>query len=1105
MDFQFIYGRAHSGKTKYISEKSAELAGMKMPLVVVVPEQFTHIAERRLISAVGHIALGQAEVLSFDRMCKRINSQYPSGKRQLGSMGKSLIVSEILADIPLIYYKSVAAQNGFVDVCSDEITEFKKYMISPDDLIAASKKVNSEALSLKLTDIANIYSAYETRLETRFSDSDDNLDILAANLEKHRPYEGITFMFDEFSSFTPQEKNIISIIAAQAKCVYVTFCLDDDPRYSSVFRVTNLTATELSAACRARGCRQLPSIRLSGSYYDSAELEFLEKNLYAEKSDAFRGDCNRLRLSVHENPYTEVSSLAHKILDLVRNHGARYRDISVVCADTESYAHIIRSTFDTYKIPYFIDEKVRVLDHAIVSFVTNILDVYLGQYSGECVINFLKSGCIKAKRDAVCSVDNFISATRASKNTWLSDERFAKALDAYADDDQAKKDAINSIRQEYILSLATLHDKIKGRNTVRFITENIYSYLIKTGFDKRIGEYISYFKEHGNQYLARQYENVWKTLIEVFDTLVYILGDKTVNLSDYRRYLTTALAQQKTGIIPTSLDEVVVGDLMRSKSEKVRYQFVIGAIDGSFPSTSAPQSIITDAEKQLLSEASVTLAPPSDERAYFDRFQIYCVFSHPDSMLCVSYPASDSDFNAVRPAFVVLLLQKMFPTLRIEGKLCDSSAHTFYAESEAVDFLARSASLISRGESADDAWKDVYKYLVDTHSHEKIHLINRLVDSGTQLTRLSPELTSGLFGDEFYTTISRLQRYNACRYSYYLEYMLVLKPRKEFGMESTDIGTLIHSIIENIFIKLDSSPDALRQADKSYFEAEVSAYLDEYIAELCEKSCEVTKREIFSVMRLKDSIVSSLMALRDHIVNSAFVPLGNEIVFDDDNIGCIELRLANGKKVKITGKIDRADAFTNEDGTFIRVVDYKTGNKTFKFTDVFYGLDVQLLVYLNALVDKTPNAHPAGALYFKILSPASPDKNREDKEELESLSYIAEPMDGVVAEDAHVLSAFSKGSVKPTNKLSTSQFQVLGDYVNSIVSASANAMADGCININPYTSAASSPCSYCPYSTICNFEDGKNGECRTLASYSKSTVFDAIADAMKGGINGAMD
>ena len=293
----------------------------------------------------------------------------------------------------------------------------------------------------------------------------------------------------------------------------------------------------------------------------------------------------------------------------------------------------------------------------------------------------------------------------------------------------------------------------------------------------------------------------------------------------------------------------------------------------------------------------------------------------------------------------------------------------------------------------------------------------------------------------------------------------------------------------------------MRQAGKSYFEAEVSAYLDEYIAELCEKSGEITKREIFSVVRLKDSIVSSLMALRDHIVNSAFVPLGNEIVFDDENIGCIELELANGKKVKITGKIDRADSFTNEDGTFIRVVDYKTGNKTFKFTDVFYGLDVQLLVYLNALVDKTPNAHPAGALYFRILSPASPDKNREDKEDLESLSYIAEPMDGVVAEDAHVLSAFSKGSVKTTNKLSSSQFQVLGDYVNSIVAASANAMADGCININPYISATSSPCAYCPYSTICNFEDGKNGECRTLASYSKSTVF----DAMKGGMNGAMD
>ena len=1091
MSFQYIIGRSHSGKTKYLLKKSLELCNANKPLIFVVPEQFTHIAEKRLISTLGFIAQGKAEVLSFDRICKKINQKYPSDTNQLTSIGKSLIVSEVVSTLSLDYYSSAANQNGFAQICSDQISEFKKYLISPKMLSDASESIKNKALALKMSDISKVYEAYQNQIETRFSDSDDSLDILASNLEKHRPYEGVTFIFDEFSSFTPQEKNLISIIASQAENVYLSFCLDDSSSHLSLFKVTNKTAADLAKVCKERGVEQLKSIRLNSTFYDNKELSFLEKNLFSDKTSSFDGVNECIKVFTAENPYTEVELLASNIMDLVKNSDARFCDIGVVCPDIDSYGSIIRSAFDERNIPYFIDEKVCVLDHSIISHIKNILDVYLMQYNPESVISFLKSGCTMAERDAICYVDNYITATRANKNTWLFDDRFEASVVKFADGDLNKKELIENIRSQYILSLAKLHDSIKGRNTVLYITEKIYNYLLETKFDRKIHDLIKRFKNEGNTYLARQYETVWNTLIDVFDTLVYILGDKTVNINEYRRYLCIALSQQKTGIIPTSLDEVVVGDLMRSKSEMVKYQFVIGAIDGAFPNTSQGASIITDAEKEELSAISLELSPRQKDKAFFDRLQIYSAFTHPTDALFVSYPASDADFKSVRPAFVIYLLKKIFPKLSVEGGISKDNNENFFDSSKALEHLAKSAYLLSRGQKTDDVWKDIYAFFVKSGKSDKIELINRLIASESEVTRLSHELCEILFSNDFYSTISRIQRYNSCRYSYYLEYMLSLKEKKPFGVDSADVGTLIHSIIENVLNKLGSDNTALKNTNRSYFEKEVSDYLSAYISELTVSNGELTNREIFSVMKFKDAIVNSLMALRDHLVNSAFEVMGCEISFDDDNsdFGCIELPLKNGKKVKIRGKIDRADSFTNEDGTFIRVVDYKTGNKTFNFTDVFYGLDVQLLVYMNALVDKTENAHPAGALYFRILNPVSADKKRNDKEKLESLSYNLDPMDGIIADNANVLSAYAKGSVSTSKKLTSSQFMILGDYINHIITESANLLSDGYIEKNPYSHQNFEPCQYCAYGSICDFQNKDNFKYRSIGSKKSSEVF----------------
>lgn len=1104
MALQMIYGRANSGKTQFILEKSEELFKKNKPFIIIVPEQFTHIAEKRLIEKIGSIRSDTAEVLSFERIAGRIYDLYPGNKKIIGSVGKSLIMSKIISENEFEYYKGCSDQIGFSNVCAGEISMLKKYNITPAELKAAADNSSDITFKYKFTDIANIYEKYENELKISFNDSDDLLNIFNHILETEKPYNDFTFIFDEFSSFNPQEISVIASIAQQAENVFMTLTCDGDEKsVNGVFEPTYKCSAKIKNECERRGVICTKDITLTRSYYNSEDISYLEKNLYVyplRKTDA---KCKNIRIYTSENPYSEVTQTAAQIAALVREKNVRYRDISVVCPDVESYSNIIRSTFSVFSIPCFIDEKTDVLNHSLINFIINIFDVYINGYSSETIVNFLKSGYLNIEPESIYEADNFITATGASKNTWLSDEKWVRTLESYCKGNVKLKKYLDSVRSNYILPLAVFHDRVKGKKDVKYISEQLYSYLTESEFDKITADYIEHFKSENNSYMAKQYSYVWKTLIEALDMIVYIFGDKKVNLKEYRKYLFTAFSEQKIGIIPTSVDEIIVGDVLRSKSGPTKYQFIIGAVDSSFPSPQKDNSIIDDNDKAFLSSAGIDYQPDSEESSYYDRFLIYSALTHPSDALIISYPMSDSSFSSERPSFVVTLIENMFSDLKTLGGINGKSDLNLGNINFALEFLADNVRKINSGEEADDRWQDIYYYLKTNGKDEEIQFISDTVSGKNKLTRLSDKLTDKLFDREFYSTVSRMQKYNACRYSYYLQYMLSLKPKEEFGFESVDIGSLAHEIIEKIFEGISKENTDLKDTDEIYFRQKVNEYIDSFIQNSLSENCELTTRDLASVERLRDSLVMSLNVIKRHIVRSKFIPMGYEMVFDDNNIGCIEMNLQNGKKLKLTGKIDRADSFKDDNGTYIRVIDYKTGNKKFDYTDVFYGLDIQILVYLDALVEREPSAKHAGALYFKIDNPSfesSPEK--EITEEDIDKSFV---MSGVVADAENVIEAYDPLSVvlkgKGKNNISFAAFKQLSSYVKNEVSKSAFAMSNGEIDINPYEIADSTPCRYCPYSAICGFNSDKNDRCRTLPKINQTDIWEHIKRNTNGGEN----
>lgn len=1072
MSLQIVQGRAHSGKTQYILDKAQQLHESGKPFVIVVPEQFTHLSEKRLINKIGSVKQSIAEVLSFDVMAKKINRRYPSNKKKLSAVGKSLIIFDLLSDIELNYYKSAALQSGFIDVCSQQIAELKKYMISSQMLIYAANSSDNPVLTLKLNDIEKIYTAYDNKIKDYFHDSDDELNILADNLELHKPYSGVTFLFDEFSSFNPQEKNIISILCTQCDDLILSMCANVDHKSDDLFVSTMNVCKNIVDICSLKGCKIKKTINLDNTFYDNDEMKFLEDNLYSPyKVEPISSD--NINIFSFENPYAEVSYIAADISRKIRAGNMRYRDIGIVCSDIDSYSHIFRSVFNSYDIPYFFDGKTDVLDHAIISFVINILDVYINNYNSESVINFLKSGCIFADRDETFATDNYVTAVRASKNTWLSDERWNKSINSYTEN----KDLIvllNGVRDKYILPIASFHDAIKGKNTVKYITENLYSYLLKIGFDKRVSGYIEYFNSINNISMAKQYELVWSVLIEALDTVVYILGDKKVSVSDYRKYLFTAFSQQKIGIIPTSLDEVVIGDIKRSRSESVKHQYIIGTVDGKFPAITDSGNVISDSDKASLKKLGIELSPCRDEQAYYDRFLIYSAITHPMCSLTVTYPTSDNSFSSVRPAYAVNILKKLFCSSDTSAKC--SIYDNLVSERLALEYLAQHMQP-GVNDYDNGMWQDVYSYFVDNGKEDSILKINTLLNSGKHINKISEGIIDRMFPETFYTSISRLQEYNSCRYSYYLKYMLGLKDKESYGVTGLDIGTLIHSILERSFSEADKYCGNLENADADYFSRYADEVLDEYISMCIDKTGEENKRDVFAVKRLKPMIVDALIALKQQIVNSKFRPIGYEITFDGNN--CISLPLKNGKIAKITGKIDRADSFSDNENSYIRVIDYKTSAKSYSLDNALYGLDIQLIVYLKALVGRSFDNHPAGVWIFNIGNSTQKINSVSELDAENTTANDSYAMTGLILENPDVMDAYAEGSVKTNNKVSEAYFEAISDYVESLACESAYSMSDGCIDINPCRRGAdTTSCSYCSYNAICDFADGVNGKFR---------------------------
>jgi ATP-dependent helicase/nuclease subunit B len=1116
MGLRFVYGRAGSGKSHLCLQeiKEAVSGGSRGPLILVVPEQYTLQAEKNLVRAIGSTGIIGAEVMSFRRMAHRVFNEVGGLTRKtINSAGKAMLLCSIIDDMKddLNVFSKAAGQQGFIGVVVQTISEFKRYGVTPARLKElAGSAAPGGLLKQKLKELAGIYGAFEEALEGRYVDNDDHLTLLAEKLGQSSRFDDAEVWLDGFSGFTPQEYRIIGELLGKARRVSVCLCTDSielGPGDSiGVFSPVGNAVSRLKAIAKERGVGLEPPVFLSEEppyrFKDSTGLSHLEREYFRFPCRAYGEKTGDISIFAATNVYSEVEYTAADILRLCRDEGFRYRDIAVAVRDPGSYGKLIGSIFDEYGIPCFIDGKKDILGNPMVQYILSALDILIHNWSYQVVFRYLKTGLAGIAYGDIDMLENYVLACGIRGAAWTREGEWTMGMGVPFDDrrmpDYEKEmlERVNETRHRVVEPLTGLRSRMKGRKRVRDLCTALYEFLCDVGVPERIEERINRLDSAGELNLANEYRQIWGILVEALDQMVEAMGDRVTGIEGFRRMLEAGLSEYRVGLIPPALDQVLVADPERSRSHDIKALYILGVNDGVFPALCSDEGILCDKDRQDLNAMGIELAQDTRTKALEEQYLLYRVLTTPSKYLRLSYAIADHRGRSMRPSVIISRVKKLFPGITEHSNVIDRGMDSPDLVTAPLPTFNRLISAVRKnGESlrAAGIWQEVHRWYMENPGWaDRYRAVLSGLDYSNQAGSIGKEKAGRLYGSPLYTSISRLERFASCPFAYFMQYGLRAKERRQFGFTAPDMGTFLHGVIDRFSRNLSQKGMTWRSVDREWCAREVADIVDEILNSEPAAILGNSPRYRYLTARLKRMLTRAVWMIARHIQMGGFEPLGYEMAFGGEgDFPPIVLDLPSGERVYLTGRIDRVDALETGDGTYIRVIDYKSGSKDFSLSDLYHGLQIQLITYLAALLEngtgklKGPIL-PAGILYFKVDDPIIADGRGMTDEEIERAVMKKLRMDGLVLEDIRVIremdkdlegssliipARINKGDVLgKSSAASAEQFELLKRHVRGLLTRTAGEMLEGNVSIAPYRKDRFTPCSYCEYSPICQFD-----------------------------------
>ena len=1075
-----LRGRANTGKSSAVLQCIAE-NGDRRPQILLVPDHASFAAEVDLCRACGASASRFGEVLTFRRLSQRVLETVGGlGDPVLDNGGKVLMMQRAIQDVSsvLTVYRRPSQKVAFLRSFIDLSEELQRYCIAPEDLMARAEDLEGDTAN-KFRDVALISAAYFSRISRDGINLTDYMDRLNRALAESNYSDEKDIYLDGFAHFTAQELETIRILLHRAHSVTVTLLGEENSRLDC-FRAGNRAFDQLmELAERERSAVRVKE--LAGVVGKSA-LGHLEQHMFG-KATAYRGEDLPLHIYEAKSLYSEVEYVAAQIRKLAASGKYRYREIGVAVRNLPDYAATVESVFERYEIPVYRSSRSDILEHPVMTLILSALDAVTGGYEYEDMFRYLKTGLSGISHEECDLLENYVIQWDIHGRRWIQEEDWGDNPDGYAQDwtdaQRARLKELNAIRCRVREPIFHLTQKLCSAEDAGGKMAGVYAFLEEIRLPQQLQEKTDWLQAQGELQMADEYRQLWELICCMMDQFVEILGDTPMDREEFVRLIKLVVSQYSVGTIPAALDQVGFSELSMNDRHQVKVLFLLGANDHVLPTAGGETGILSEEDRDVLLERGIRLAPHGMEKLALELQNIYAALVKPTEALWVTYPAADSKGTALRPAFVVERMCRLFPALKLEKEETNKAFH----------LTAVQPALEASG-GTEGALRDFLEKRADCQRGLAA------MDRARHMTRgsLSSEAVHALYGRSFRMSASRIDTVKSCHFAYFMQYGLRARERTPNGMDPAQIGTFLHYVMEQV-TRTAVDLGGFAALSEKQLHTLVDDSMDEYIARTIGSMEGKEPRFRYLLRRLRRTIHTVMDNVAGELVDSDFVPISFELAFGENgDLPAITIQEA-GETLSVSGKVDRVDGWLDGEKLYLRVIDYKTGKKSFDLADLCHGLNVQMLLYLFALEREGRTLYgrdilPAGVLYLPARDVilhmdrgATPEQLRKavDKELRRS---------GLLLGDSRVLTAMEHTALEEPRYLplsldrshnitrgiaSAEQLGKLSRYVDRLLHQIARELGEGNIDADPcYRGEGDNACTYCEFASACHFVDGQD-------------------------------
>ncbi|MVX67174.1 helicase-exonuclease AddAB subunit AddB [Clostridium chromiireducens] len=1141
MSIRFIYGRAGAGKSKFcIDEIKSHINDNALgnKLILLVPEQYTFTTENKILKFIGEHAFLRSEVLSFKKMAHEVFEEYGGRVKEIiKESGRNMLIHKVLNENldSLEYFKKISREQGFNEIVSEIISEFKKYSVDIDNLKKIDEKTGDPELIKKIRELTVIYEAFNSKMHENYIDGDDELTLLSKKILETNAYEGSEIWIDEFTSFTPQQMEIIRLLAKRCNRVNITLCMDSKSTenghedVTDIFNIIKNTENKLLKLMKDNNIAYDKPVYLNNNepyrFKDNEELRHIEKYFFTYPFNEYRKDCRGVSLYKANNIYDEIENIAKSITRLIRDDGYRYRDISVVCRNIDDYEKITSVIFKDYDIPYFLDKKIQLLSNPLVILISSAFEILSKNWSYESVFKYLKSGLTGVINSYIDVLENFVLEHGIRGYKWTVEEIIRESWFNDNDELTDEKILISEIMEEIRRPLINFHNKINGKYKVRDICTAIYEFLLDIKAFERIEEWIDNFEKSGLEDKVKEYSQVESIVIDILDQAVDVIGEETLDYFEFFKILNSGFTNEEIGVIPVALDQVNIGDIARIKGRDVKILYIVGINDGVLPASKKDEGIISDRDREILNDIGIILATTTRNKVFEEQYLLYIALTISSEYLMLSYPMSDFEGKSLRPSIVIPRIKKILPKLVEESSIynLEDQRNPF---SKVIAPIATFNELILAvrrdfdKEDIEPYWPQVYNWFKENEQFKKkVQSIFKGLTYSNVGDKIAKNKLRKLYQNDMGNlvfSVSRLENYAECPFSYFIQYGLKAKNRKVYEFTPPDLGSFVHEMLDSFTKRVKEEGILWSELNNERCKEMISNIIDKKLNEQSNSILNSSKKFKYLAQRFKRVISKSVSVIANQIGKGEFEVFKTEFNFGSYSSGeAITLDLENNEKVYLQGRIDRIDTLDLDGETYIRIIDYKTGTNKFDLNELFNGLQMQLLVYLDALIKNSKyilerQAKPGAILYFKIDDPIIKSKKEMTTEEVQEEVLDALKMKGLILKDARVVKAMDRdiegysliipaafkndGDFKSNSDVVTEEeFILLREYVNKKMVEICEEMLSGEIKIQPTKNANRTRCEYCDFSAICQFDTSiQDNKYKVIAKKSQNDIWNSI-------------